>query len=224
VFRRPHSRCEALVSRQRSAPAADGLASRITGLANILAEAGYEPHVWFVGDAYLPGNDVHDRLELHRWCQWVSQYHHEGVYDGEEGKRQDNAASLPAFLCQEILVPHLPQGKRAVILAEEWHMVDAVLHLDWLLRNAGVRHQVKLLWNANNTFAFERIDRQRLSKAAIIITVSRYITQIMQGLGVSPMVISNGLSADTLLPPQREAVATFRALVRGRTVVSKVAR
>jgi glycosyltransferase involved in cell wall biosynthesis len=127
-------------------------------------------------------------------------------------------------LYQEVLLPHLRQAKRAVVLAEEWHMVDAVLHLDWLLRNAGVRHQVKILWNANNTFAFERIDWNRLAKAAIITTVSRYMKHLMQGLGVDPLVIPNGLSADTLLPPQREAVAAFRARVRGRTVVSKVAR
>ena len=116
------------------------------------------------------------------------------------------------------------QGNRAVILAEEWHTVDAVLHLDWLLRMAGVRHQVKILWNANNTFAFERIDWGRLAQAAIITTVSRYMKHLMQGLGVKPLVIPNGLSADTLLSPQREAVATFKSRVRGRTVVSKVAR
>jgi hypothetical protein len=81
-----------------------------------------------------------------------------------------------------------------------------------------------ILWNANNTFAFERIDWGRLANAAIITTVSRYMKHLMQGLGVSPLVIPNGLSADTLLPPGREAVATFRARVRGRTVVSKVAR
>jgi glycosyltransferase involved in cell wall biosynthesis len=203
---------------------AGGLASRITGLVNILAEIGYETHLWFVGDPHLPGYEAHDRLRLHRWCQWISQYHPGGVYDGEEGKRLDYAASLPPFLYQEVLMPHLQQGKRAVILAEEWHTVDAVLHLDWLLRNAGVRHQVKILWNANNTFAFERMDWGRLAKAAIITTVSRYMKHLMQGLGVNPLVIPNGLSADTLLPPKREAVATFRARVRGRTVVSKVAR
>jgi glycosyltransferase involved in cell wall biosynthesis len=203
---------------------AGGLASRITGLVNILAEVGYETHLWFVGDPNLPGDETHDRLRLHRWCQWISQYHPGGVYDGEEGKRRDYAASLPPFLCQEVLIPHLQQGKRAVILAEEWHTVDAVLHLDWLLRNVGVRRQVKILWNANNTFAFDRIDWERLAKAAIITTVSRYMKQLMQGLGVSPLVIPNGLSADTLLPPAREAVVTFRARVRGRTVVGKVAR
>jgi glycosyltransferase involved in cell wall biosynthesis len=123
-----------------------------------------------------------------------------------------------------VLLPHLLQGKRAVILAEEWHTVDAVLHLDWLLRAAGVRHQVKILWNANNTFAFEHIDWGRLARAAIITTVSRYMKHLMQGLGVKPLVIPNGLSAETLLPPERDAVATFKSRLRGRTVVSKVAR
>jgi glycosyltransferase involved in cell wall biosynthesis len=203
---------------------AGGLASRITGLVNSFAEVGYETHLWFVGDPYLPGHEICDGFQLHRWCQWISQYHPRGVYDGEEGKRRDYAASVPPYLCQEVLFPDLQQGKRAVILAEEWHTVDAVLHLDWLLRNAGVRHQVKLLWNANNTFAFERIDWDRLAKAAIITTVSRYMKHLMQGLGVNALVIPNGLSADTLLPPQREAVSTFKARVRGRTVISKVAR
>ena len=61
------------------------------------------------------------------------------MYDGEEGKRADYAASLPPFLLREVLLPHLQRGGRAVVLAEEWHTVDAVLHLDWLLRNAQVR-------------------------------------------------------------------------------------
>jgi glycosyltransferase involved in cell wall biosynthesis len=203
---------------------AGGLASRVTGLANILAEVGYETHLWFVGDPDLPGYEDRGRLHLHRWCQWISRYHLGGVYDGEEGKRLDYASSLPPFLSQKVLLPHLRQGRRAVILAEEWHTVDAVLHVDWLLRNAGVRHQVKILWNANNTFAFERIDWESLTRAAIITTVSRYMKQIMQRWGVDPVVIPNGLSADTLFPPKRDAVATFRARVRGRTVVSKVAR
>jgi hypothetical protein len=124
---------------------AGGLASRITGLANSLAEVGYETHLWFVGDPQLPGHETIGRLQLHRWCQWISQYHPNGVYDGEESKRMDYVASLPPFLCQEVLLPHLRQAKRTVVLAEEWHTVDAVLHLDWLLRNAGVCHQVTIL-------------------------------------------------------------------------------
>jgi glycosyltransferase involved in cell wall biosynthesis len=203
---------------------AGGLASRINGLVHALSEVGYETHLWFVGDPQLLGHETHDRLHLHRWCQWISQYHPGGVYDGEEGKRIDYATSLPPFLLHEVLLPDLLQGKRAVVLAEEWHTIDAVLHLDWLLRLAGVRHQVKILWNANNTFAFERIDWGRLAQAAIITTVSRYMKHLMRRPGVNPLVIPNGLSAETLLPPRREAVAGFKSRVRGRTVVSKVAR
>jgi glycosyltransferase involved in cell wall biosynthesis/ribosome-associated translation inhibitor RaiA len=203
---------------------AGGLASRMTGLVSTLAEVGYETHLWFVGDPQRPGHETLNRLQLHRWCQWISHYHPGGVYDGEEGKRGDYAASLPPFLCQEVLLPHLRQGKRAVILAEEWHTVDAVLHLDWLLRDAGVRHQVMILWNANNTFAFDHINWGRLAGAAIITTVSRYMKHLMQDLGVNPLIIPNGLSAETLLSPEREAVKTFKGRVRGRTVVSKVAR
>jgi hypothetical protein len=203
---------------------AGGLASRINGLVRTLAEVGFETHLWFVGDPQLSGHEAQGQLHLHRWCQWISQYHPGGVYDGEEGKRANYGTSLPPFLCNEVLLPHLLQGKRAVILAEEWHTVDAVLHVDWLLRMAGVRHQVKIFWNANNTFAFERIDWGRLAQAATITTVSRYMKHLMQGLGVNPLVIPNGLSTDTLVPPECAAVAAFKSRTKGRTVVSKVAR
>ena len=203
---------------------AGGIASRITGLAHALAAAGFETHLWFVGDPDLPGYETHNDLRLHRWCQWISRYHPAGVYDGEEGKQADYAASLPPFLFQEVLLPHLQHGGRAVILAEEWHTVDAVLHLDWLLRQARVRPQVTILWNANNTFAFERIAWRRLTAAATLTTVSRYMKHRMQSLGVNPLVIPNGLSADDLVLPERGAVAGFRTRLRGRRVLSKVAR
>lgn len=203
---------------------AGGLASRINGLIHSLAEVGFQAHLWFVGDPQLAGHETQGQLHLHRWCQWISQYHPSGVYEGEEGKRVDYATSLPPFLCDELLLPHLLQGKRAVVLAEEWHTVDAVIHLDWLLRMAGVRHQVKIFWNANNTFAFKRIDWGQLAQAATITTVSRYMKHLMQGFGVNPLVIPNGLSTDTLIPPEREAVAAFKSHLRERTVVSKVAR
>jgi len=66
------------------------------------------------------------QLFLHRWCQWISQYHPAGVYDGEEGKRADYTASLPPFMLREILLPHLQRGGRAVVLAEEWHTVPEI--------------------------------------------------------------------------------------------------
>jgi hypothetical protein len=63
---------------------AGGLASRINGLVHTLAEVDYETHLWFVGDPQLPGHETQGRLQLHRWCQWISQYHPGGVYEGEE--------------------------------------------------------------------------------------------------------------------------------------------
>ena len=62
------------------------------------------------------------------------------------------------------MLPCLRAGERAVVLAEEWHTVDAVLHLDSLLRTAALRDRVSIFWNANNTFGFDRIDWKRLER------------------------------------------------------------
>ncbi|HUI27818.1 MAG TPA: glycosyltransferase [Candidatus Kryptonia bacterium] len=204
---------------------AGGIASRITGLATALADAGFETHLWFVGDPDLPGHEQLGRLWLHRWCQWISRYHRGGVYDGEEGKRNDFARSLPPFLINTVLLPHLrATDPQAVILAEEWQTVDAVLHLDWLLRAAGARQPVAILWNANNMFGFERIDWGRLQQAAVVTTVSRYMKHRMRALGIDPLVIPNGLSAEALRPPDRATVTEFRHRLRDRVVLTKVAR
>jgi glycosyltransferase involved in cell wall biosynthesis len=203
---------------------AGGIASRVTGLAQALAAAGFATHLWFVGGPDLPGHEARHQLQLHRWCQWLSRAHPAGVYDGEDAKQEDYAASLPPFLLREVLLPHLQQGGTAVILAEEWHTVHAVLHLDWLLCQAQVRSQVTILWNANNTFAFHRIAWDRLAEAAMITTVSRYMKHLMHGYGVNALVIPNGLSPDDLVPPAPAAVRAFRGRVPGRTVLSKVAR
>jgi glycosyltransferase involved in cell wall biosynthesis len=192
-------------------------------LSEALADAGFETHLWFIGDPSFSGHERRGRLWLHRWCQWISQYHPAGVYDGEEGKRADYAASLPPFL-REVLLPHVQRGGRAVVLAEEWHTVDGVLHLDWLLRRDEIRDSVTIVWNANNTFSFERIPWERLAAAAAITTVSRYMKYQLWERGVNPLVVPNGLTADALLPPDREAVAALRSRLHSRTLLSKVAR
>jgi len=68
---------------------AGGIATRVSGLATAFANAGFDTHLWFVGDPELPAYERRGQLRLHRWCQWISRYHPGGVYDGEEGKRQD---------------------------------------------------------------------------------------------------------------------------------------
>jgi glycosyltransferase involved in cell wall biosynthesis len=162
---------------------------------------------------------------LHRWCQWISAHHPAGVYDGEERKEPDYASSLPPHLMRESLLPHLAKpGNRALVLAEEWHTVHAVLHLDWLLRQAGVRDRVRILWNANNTFGFDRIDWPRLAAAATLTTVSRYMRFRMQALGVDPLIIPNGLSLEAFREPTPGAVREFEKMMADRLVIAKVAR
>ncbi|UCF20280.1 MAG: glycosyltransferase [Gemmatimonadota bacterium] len=204
---------------------AGGIASRISGLTLALSEEGFETHLWFIGDPGLPAQETGGSLTLHRWCQWISHHHPGGVYDGEDGKRSDYSASLPPALVRDHLAPRLEHpGRWAVVLAEEWQTVDAVVHLDALLRVAGLRDRVAILWNANNVFGFERIDWQRLAAAATITTVSRYMRHLMWKLGVDPLVIPNGIPVDYLEPPERRATAAFRQTLADRLVLTKVAR
>lgn len=203
---------------------AGGIATRIAGLGPALVDAGYEPHLWFVGDPHRAGHEQQGGVTLHRWCQWLSQHHPCGVYDGEELKANDYAASLPPYLLERELLPSIARGERPIVLAEEWHTVHAVLHLDWLLRENRVRDRVTLLWNANNTFGFERIDWERLDAAAKICTVSRYMRHRMRPLGVDPVVIPNGLGPESYSTPDPAAVAELRRRYQDRILLAKVAR
>jgi glycosyltransferase involved in cell wall biosynthesis len=203
---------------------AGGLATRVEGLSQTLAGLGHDTHLWFVGDPALHGHETRGALHLHRWCQWVSRHHPGGVYDGDFGKQAEYAASLPPYLVDEVLGPHLRAGGRAVVLAEEWQTAHAVLHLHHRLRVDGLRERVRILWNANNTFGFQHVPWDRLGRAAALTTVSRYMKHAMQELGVDPVVIPNGLAPDAFLPPNREVVSALRGRFRGRTLLAKMAR
>ncbi|QQR90400.1 MAG: glycosyltransferase family 4 protein [Myxococcales bacterium] len=203
---------------------AGGLGTRVIGLSEALARAGYPTHVWFVGDPALPGYEADGALHLHRWCQWISAYHPKGVYDGDAGKENDYASSLPPHLVQAQLLPHIQKGGKAVVIAEEWQTVNAVLHLDWLLRKAGIRQHVRIFWNANNVFGFEHIDWKRLERAAIITTVSRYMKQLMAAQGIESVSIPNGLAPDAYQPADSAAVRTLRQRFSNRLLLTKMAR
>jgi glycosyltransferase involved in cell wall biosynthesis len=201
-----------------------GLETRVAGICEALVGAGHDTHLWFIGDPELPGHERREGLALHRWCQWLSRYHPNGVYDGQESKVPDYAASLPPVLVYEKLLPHVRAGGSAVVLAEEWQTVDAVLHLDFLLRAERIKPKVRVLWNANNVFGFEHIDWPRLHAAARVTTVSRYMKQSMRSEGVEAITIPNGLSADAYHPPDRSAVAQLRRAFAGRAALTKMAR
>lgn len=205
---------------------AGGLGSRVTELSSSLAELGFETHLFFIGDPRLPGYEAvpGGRLILHRWCQWISEHHPAGVYDGEEGKLYDWNRSLPPWVESNILAPAIPAGGQVAILAEEWHTADTILALRGILERRGWGKQVRLLWNANNTFSFHRIDWQRLKQASIITTVSRYMKNIMLRYGVDARVIPNGIAESWLQPLNRRDIQRLSHVLEGRLTLVKVAR
>jgi glycosyltransferase involved in cell wall biosynthesis len=205
---------------------AGGLGSRISGLSKALAEAGFETRLFFIGDPDLEGHEVREngRLHLHRWCQWISQYHSGGVYDGEEGKLYDWNHSLPRWLEFELLRPKILGGNSVVVLAEEWHTAASVLALREILARSGCQNRARLIWNANNTFGFQRIPWETLSRAAAVTTVSRYMKHVMWAYGVDARVIPNGISDVWLKPVDRRACLTLSRLIHDRVTLVKVAR
>lgn len=187
---------------------AGGLGVRISNIAQYLASQDYITHLLFIGSPDLPGHEVlcDGRLQYHRWCQWISRYHPLGVYDGEEGKLFDFTRSVPPYIVDQIAAPAIAQGRHLVVLAEEWQTAETLIRLSDQLYAAGLRANSILLWNANNTKGFERINWRRLDFVATLTTVSRYMKHIMRDSGLDPIVIPNGIPSDFLKPiPQFEA-------------------
>jgi glycosyltransferase involved in cell wall biosynthesis len=207
---------------------AGGLGVRVANLSEALADMGFPVHVFFIGDPKLPGEEVCQggRLVLHRWCQWISQYHPNGVYDGEEDKLNDFNRSLPTYIVEHIAAPAIAQGKLVAILGEEWQTTEAMCRISDLLHQRGLRDKAILFWNANNTLSFNRIDWGRLNYTTRITTVSRYMKHIMWGMGLNPLVIPNGIPKRLLQPVEEEKVRQLRQClsIDGGTVLAKVAR
>jgi glycosyltransferase involved in cell wall biosynthesis len=202
---------------------AGGLGSRVAELSEELSRMGFETHLVFVGDPDLPPTQVVQggRLYYHRWCQWISRHHPGGVYDGEDGKLWDWDRSLPPWLESEIIAPRVSAGGSVVVMAEEWHTAGTVGSLREIVTRRGWQDQVHLLWNANNTFSFYRINWEALNQAATITTVSRYMKHVMWGYGVDARVIPNGISESWL---QTEAAQGLSEIAQERLTLAKVAR
>jgi glycosyltransferase involved in cell wall biosynthesis len=207
---------------------AGGLGVRVANLSEALVDMGFPVHVFFIGDPKLPGEEVCQggRLVLHRWCQWISQYHPNGVYDGEEGKLSDFNRSLPTYIVEHIVAPAISQGKLVAILGEEWQTTEAMCRISDLLHQRGLRDKAILFWNANNIFSFNRIDWGKLNHTTTVTTVSRYMKHIMWGMGLNPLVIPNGIPKRLLKPVEEEKVQQLRRClsIDGGTVLAKVAR
>lgn len=205
---------------------AGGLGVRVKGLSRSLARLGYDTHLYFCGDPDLPGEETHEagKLHYHRWCQWISAQHRDGVYDGEEAKIRDWNASLPSRLIDNVIVPAAAAGKNVVLLGEEWHTSWSMGLISNSLYIRGLRDRVVMLWNANNTFGFNRIDWASLNLAATLTTVSRYMKFKMWDSGQNPIVIPNGIPRESIADADQVAVAELRAAAAADHFCFKIGR
>jgi glycosyltransferase involved in cell wall biosynthesis len=192
---------------------AGGLGVRVKGLSRALAQLGYHTYLYFCGDPDLPGEEDHEagRLHYRRWCQWISATHRVGVYDGEEGKIKDWNSSLPASLIENVIAPAVAEGSNVVVMGEEWHTSWSMQLISDSLYYRGLRDKVVMLWNANNTFGFHRIDWSGLTSAATLTTVSRYMKFKMWDSGQNPMVIPNGIPRSAIVETDTETQAALKA-------------
>jgi len=205
---------------------AGGLGVRVKGLSRSLARMGFDTHLYFCGDPDLPSEETQEagKLHLHRWCQWISAQHRGGVYDGEEGKIRDWNASLPASLIENVIAPAAAAGKNVVLLGEEWHTSWSMGLISNSLYLKGLRDRVVMLWNANNTFGFNRIDWGSLILATTLTTVSRYMKFKMWDSGQNPIVIPNGIPRESIADANPVAVDELRAAARADHFCFKVGR
>jgi len=192
---------------------AGGLGTRVHNLGETLGSLGFETHLFFVGDPELPAEEslADGRYVLHRWSQWISRYHPNGCYDGEDGKVNDYSSSVPRYICDFLAPRMLEEGKLLVVMAEEWHTAQALCNLSDALYWSGLRDRCVLLWNANNTMSFDRMDFGRLSFVSTITAVSRFMKQIMAGYGMNAIVIPNGIPERMLEPHNSEHVNSLKA-------------
>jgi glycosyltransferase involved in cell wall biosynthesis len=191
---------------------AGGLGVRVKGLSRSLARLGYLTYLYFCGDPDLQADEAQEggRLQLRRWCQWISAQHRGGVYDGEEGKIRDWNYSLPPNLIEKVIAPAIADGKLVVILGEEWHTSWSMKLISDSLVYRGLRDRVVMLWNANNMFGFNRIDWNGLDLATTITTVSRYMKYRMWDWGQNPIVIPNGIPRESIVEADPAAATEIR--------------
>ena len=179
---------------------AGGLGVRARELCRALAAAGVRTTLVFAGDPALPAEEVDHGVRLVRWAQHISARNPTGVYQGEEEIIADLETHLPGWLCQEVVGPATRRGDTVALLAEEWQTAGTALAASDRLHALGLRHSCAVLWNANNTFGFDRVDWTRLGYAAAVTTVSRYMRQLMLPRGANPLVIPNGIPQAALAP------------------------
>ena len=174
---------------------AGGLGVRMSGLAQALADRGFDTHLVFYGDPFLPSSEDRGNLRLYRWGQHLSRRFPLGVYHGEQEKLQHLTETFPEF-ATALISDVASQHKRLIVMAEDWQTVPALMETSDRLWRHGIRNHATLIWNANNIIGFDNIDWHRLTFVSHLTTVSRFMKHTMWNYQVNPTVIPNGLSLD----------------------------
>jgi len=202
-----------------------GLGTRVSQLARACGEAGSIVELVFVGDpAAAPVETYAPNVTLRRWSQWISAHHPRNAYDGEEEKVGDWDSSLPGWVVDEILTPAAAAGKRTLVICEEWQTANVAIAIDGLARERGLRGALTLMWNANNTYGWNRINWPALRHAAAITAVSKYMKFELSRYGVPSLVIPNGIDSRLLTGADPALVAELKTALGNRPTLVKVGR
>jgi len=110
-----------------------------------------------------------------------------------------------------VIAPAVDQDKHVIVLGEEWHTSWSMRLISDALYYRGLRDRVVMLWNANNTYGFNRIDWTGLNFASTVTTVSRYMKFRMWEWGQNPIVIPNGISRESIVDADPKAVEDLRS-------------
>ena len=202
-----------------------GLATRVTQLARALGAAGHEVELFFVGDPHAePIEQTDPGVTLRRWSQWVSSQHPRNVYDGEAAKIHDWEFSLPPWIVDRLVTPAHAAGERVLVICEEWQTANVAIAIDRTARERGLRGALTLMWNANNTYGFDKIHWPTLTRAAAVTAVSKYMKFELAQWGVHALVVPNGIDQALLDGADPERTKTLRDAFGTRPTYVKVGR
>lgn len=111
-----------------------------------------------------------------------------------------------------------------MVISEEWQTADAATALSDQLHQAGLRDKADLLWNANHTYGFDRVDWERLVVTNRITTVSRFMRAELLRVGIDAEVLPNGIPRRLLRRVGPVRTAAVRAAVQKDMLFFKMAR
>ena len=111
-----------------------------------------------------------------------------------------------------------------LVICEEWQTANVAIAIDRTARERGVRGALTLMWNANNTYGFDKIHWPTLTRAAAVTAVSKYMKFELAQWNVPALVIPNGIDPALLDGADPERTAALREAFGGHPTCVKVGR